>query len=177
MRTIQIKWAGLSVLTLVGLSACRAIAATAIVGTAAVVGGAYYVGYGVYKGGEAVVTTVGDAGSAVGGAVTGGYQSVVVSNGTLKAKSEYQIADLYFGTGEVFRDAGFRQVGGQYDALNGERTAKNSKGDEVSVKFSLLDDATTEVTILIGDGNLKQSQFIFDRMVAETAKAKKGGAQ
>ena len=171
------KWARLSLFTLIGLSACRAIAATAIVGTAAVVGSVYYVGYGVYKGGEAVVTTVGDAGSAVGGAVTGGYQSVVVSNGTLKARSEYPIAELYAATGEVFRDAGFRQVGGKHDALNGVRTAKTSQGDEVSVKFSLLDDATTEVVILIGDGNLKQSQFIFDRMIAEAAKARKGGAQ
>lgn len=167
----------MTLFALAGLSACRAIAATAVISTAAVVGGVYYVGYGVYKGGEAVVTTVGDAGSAVGGAVTGSYQSVVVSNGTLRAKSEYAVAELYAATGDVFRDAGFRQVGGKYDALNGVRTAKTSQGVDVTVKYELLDDATTEVSILIGEGNLKQSQFIFDRMIAKIAKAKEDRAK
>jgi len=167
----------MALFAIAGLSACRAVAATAIVGTAAVVGGVYYVGYGVYKGGEAVVTTVGDAGAAVGGAVSGGYKSVVVSNGTFKAETNYTIAELYPATGTVFMEAGFRSIGGKHDALNGTRTAKTSQGEDVSVKFELLGEGATQVVILIGDGNLKQSQFILDRMLAKVAEAKKGGTK
>lgn len=137
------------------MSSCRVLVGTAVVGTAAV----GLAGYGVYKGGEAVVTTAGDAGSAVG-------KSVVMSGGTFKVKSEESVAVLYYAASNSFQAAGFHSVTGQKDAFSGQVQGKTRENETVLATFEMLDGGKTQVKILVGDGNLKQSEYLYDDMLA-----------
>lgn len=142
--------------TIFTVAGCKAIVGTAIVGTT-VVGVA---GYGVYKGGEAVVTTAGDAGAAVG-------KSVTMSSGTFKVKSTESVAVLYYAASKSFQAAGFHSVTGQKDALSGQVQAMTRENETVLATFEMLDGGETQVRIQVGDGNLKQSEYLYDDMLAK----------
>ncbi|CAA6678590.1 MULTISPECIES: DUF3568 family protein [unclassified Lentimonas] len=143
------------------MTSCRLLVNTAVVG----VGVVGLAGYGVYKGGEAVVSTVGDAGSAVGDAVGGTHDSVVVSRGTLKMKSKYSVTLLYHAASKACQNAEFNSITGQKDALSGQVHAKTSSNENVLVTLEMLEKGVTAVQIRIGDGNLKQSEYLYDQML------------
>ena len=150
----------------VGLSACRLVLGTAILGTTAVVGTAYYAGHTVYEGGEAVASGVASAGSSAKDSVQDGYESIVVSRGTLEVRSKHPIEALYPAAEQVLREAGFGEVDGRRDVLAGELHATTASGEPVFVGVRLHDSYSTDVVIRIGDGNLKQSEDLYDRMLA-----------
>jgi hypothetical protein len=158
------------------LSGCRILVNTAVIGTAVVVGTVGLVGYTVYKGGEAVVTTVGSVGSSATGAVKGHQESVTVSRGTFTTACKYAITDLNPAAELVLKRAGFKGVIGAQDALAGSVLAKTAFGENVSVKFALLEKGRTSVAIRIDGGNLKQSEYIYDQILATVAaNTRRGG--
>lgn len=146
------------VLTL-AVSGCRLAANTVALGTAVAVGVVGAVGYTVYKGGEAVVSGVGSVGSSA--------KSFVVSDGALKAESAHTIAELFPAARTVLVEAGFKGVVGKQDALDGVLRAKTAFGEDVLVTFTLLELHLTSVEIKVGDGNLQQSEFLYDQMHAK----------
>jgi hypothetical protein len=143
---------------------CRLLVNTVAITTVAVVGTVGLAGYTVYKGGEAVVTTVGSAGEAVGNK----RKSVVMSRGTLKAKAEHSVPDLYASSVQVLHIAGFNSVRGEKDALSGVLKANTATGEEVELNFSLLKAGLTAVEIRVGKGDLKQSEFLYDQILTLT---------
>lgn len=158
-------------LLLLALTGCRLI----YVPVALTLGAVGLTGYTVYKGGEAVVTAVGDAGSATTGAVKSKQQSMVVSRGTLEVKCPYPIARIYPVAEEVFRESGLTGIKGSHDALAGKLTARNSSAELVTVKFELLGDNLTAVAILVGGGNLKQSEYLHDVIMTKLTTGDDGG--
>ena len=160
------------ILSAMGLNGCGVL----VVGTAAVVGTAGLAGYTVYKGGEAVVSTVGSVGSSAKESVQRMYGTVVVSQGTLKAKCKYTIAELYPATKIAFNEAGFDDIAGRQDALAGTVLAKTVFNEDVAVKFELLSKELTAVEIRIGSDNLEQSEYLYDQILITVA-ARKGGSQ
>jgi hypothetical protein len=156
--------------------ACAVVAGTAVLGTTAVVGGAGAVGYTVYKGGEAVVGGVASASSSTAKAVKDEHRSIVISRGTLETKTDYSVEELHTAGQHVLEVNGFTQIEGKWDFLAGKLGALSASGQRVQMEFELLEDDRTEVRILIGDGNLEQSEALFDRMVA-TIEANRGGSE
>ena len=150
----------------VGISGCGLLVGTVIVGTAAVVGTVGAAGYTVYKGGEAVVSGVGSVGSSA--------KSLVVSDGTLKAECGYSVVELYDAAQSVLRSSDFTHIKGAKDSLYGEITARTAFSDGVSVKFKLLKESLTSVEIKIGEGNLKQAEYIYDKMLTIVQPASEG---
>ena len=160
-------------LAALGLPGCRAIVGTVAIGTAAVVGTVGLAGYTVYKGGEAAVSAVG----AVGTSTKKTVDSVVVSKGTLKTKSKYSVSELYPAAVTVLEQAGFQDARGRQDSLTGQLRAKTAFNEDVYVAFKLLEKNRTAVEILVGDGNLKQSEYLYDQMLALLAENEKGGRE
>jgi hypothetical protein len=156
--------------TAVTLGSCRLIVGTVAVGAAVVVGTVGLVGYTVYKGGEWVVKGVASVGSSTGKAVKDKHNQIVVSRGTLKAKIQHPIGVLYPAAEAVMKESGFLGVRGAWDSLIGRLTAKTSSGESVSVKLELLKENLTAIEILVGSGNLKQSEFLYDRILSTAAK-------
>ncbi len=176
-----------TVLLAVGLNGCRLVVGTAVVGTYVVVGAAGLAGYTVYKGGEAVVSTVYKGGEAVvstvgsvGSSATDSIQrrqeAVAVSRGTLKAKCDYTIAELYPATMIALEEAGFEDIAGRQDALTGTIQARAPSSGNVTVEFELLSKELTALKIRVGGGNLEQSEYLYDRILS-TAAASKGGSR
>ncbi len=163
------------------ISGCRAVLGTAVIGTAVVVGTVGLAGYGVYKSGEAVVSTVGSVGSTVGSTVgsvgsstkqaaANKHQSVVVSRGTLKVQANHSITELYPAAEWVFEGAGFTEVEGRHDALAAVLIGKTAFKHDVTVILKLVKQDVTAVSIRIGGGNLEQSQYLYQQMLATVAK-------
>ncbi len=166
MSTRSAGWTRWVTVALLATTGCRAVLQTAVVGAALVVGTAGFVGYGVYKGGAAIVSGVGSAGSAVAGTVKKGHKAVVISRGTLKAQFEHEIAEIHPAAIAVMRESGFTRITGDHDALQGSIQARTSSGDEVLVNLTLVEKGLTAVKIRIGDGNLKQSEYLYDEILA-----------
>jgi hypothetical protein len=173
---MTIKTARLKALLLVviaGVCGCRLIAGTVVLATAVVVGTVGLAGYTVYKGGEAVVSGVGSVGSSTKQAVASTNEAIVVSRGTLKAKCKHSVTELYPAAETALWSAGFTGVAGSHDALTGALNARTSLGKNVIVGLKLIDKDRTAVTILVGDGDLRQSEYLYDQMLV-LVKAKKG---
>ena len=167
MRTKTPGRAAIAILAIVAMNGCRAIAGTAVLGTAVVVGTAGLAGYTVYKGGEAVASAAGAAGRST-------KEAIVVSRGTLKAKCKYSVSELYPAAETVLKRAGFTDVHGKRDALAGILNAKTSFKEDVIIEMKLIDKKRTAVEILVGSGNLRQSEYLYDRMLGTAAARKKG---
>lgn len=148
------------------LGSCRLIVGTAAVTTAAVVGTVGLVGYSVYKGGEWVVKGVASVGSSTGKAVSNKRKQIVISRGTLKAKAEHTVPELYAATERVLQGSGFTGISGARDALFGKLRAQTSSGENVYVTLELLEARLTAIEIRVGDGNLKQAEFLYDQVLA-----------
>jgi hypothetical protein len=159
----SISWITILLLAL-GTTGCGIL----LVSTAAVVGVVGVAGYTVYKGGEAVVSGVESVGSSA--------KSLVVSDGVLKAKCDYPVDDLYAASSDVLREAGFTITGGAHDSLAGEIRARTVLNEAVLVTFELLDEDLTLVEIKVGDGNLEQSEFLYEQMLAKVVVGEGGGA-
>lgn len=160
---------------LLGLAGCKTIATAAVVSVAVVVGAAGYVGYGAYKAGKVVVTKIGDVGSSAKDAVQKGHKSVVMSRGTLKSEADYSVGELYAAARTVMHDASFFAIEGSSDALTGSVSATTTSNEKVLVTFALIKKDLTSIEIRIGNGNLKQSEYIYDQILA-MAKANRAAA-
>lgn len=174
------------VIVITAFTGCKAVLGTAVVGTAVAAGTAGLAGYAVYKSGEAVVSTAGSVGSSVASGVGSVGSStkatvqnkrhtVVVSRGTFKAKTGHAVAALYPAARTVLEEAGFKDVFGKQDSLAGAVRAKTAFDDDVIVTFKLLEKDLTAVEIRIGDGNLQQSEYIYDQILATVAAGNRGG--
>jgi hypothetical protein len=157
------------IVSLIGLSGCQFILGTAALGTAVVVGTAGVAGYTVYKGGEAVVSTAGAAGSSTMNAFQNKHNEVMVSRGTLKTKCRHKVANLYSATMTVFREEGFTDIQGRQDGLQGTISARTVFNKAVSVDLYLLSKKRTAVEIRIGGGNIKQSEYLYDQILRAVA--------
>ncbi|MBT7303102.1 MAG: DUF3568 family protein [Victivallales bacterium] len=167
----------LAMVGVLALSGCRLVVGTALVGTAVVVSTAGVAGYKVYKSGEKVVSAVGGVGSSTKGAVQKRQKAVAMSRGTFKVNCEYGIAELHPATERALAAAGFRDIGGRQDSLAGEIHAKTALDESVSVRLEFLSQNLTAVEIKIGAGNLKQSEYIYDHILAAAAANRKGARQ
>jgi hypothetical protein len=145
----------MTVLVILGMNGCMAVVGTVALGTAAVVGTVGLAGYTVYKGGEAVVTTTGNV-------VSKSHKSVVMSRGTLKAECEYSVSALYDAGVLVLKSSGFKNLTGRKDILAGALRALTAFDEEVLVTFEAKAQGVTAVLVRIGEGNLKQSELIYD---------------
>ena len=155
---------------------CRAIVGTAVVGTAVVVGTAGLAGYTVYKGGEAVVSTVGSVGASTKNTVQKKHKSVVVSRGTFKTQCDYSVEKLYPVAKRVLIDAGFKELKGKHDAMAAVIRGKTAFGDDVVVAFKLLEKDLSAVQVRIGEGHLKQSEYLYDLILTALDSGYAGGA-
>ena len=153
------------------LCACQLIVGTTVRGTAAAVGATYYVGHSVYEGGAAVASAVGDAVASPPSdpEPKEKYDAVTISKGTFHAKCKASPEELYAASEQVFQDAGFGEIEGKRSADHYVRTGKAASGDDAKVSFRRLDTGGTEVDILIGGGNLKHSEFLYDRILASVS--------
>ena len=109
---------------------------------------------------------------AVAGAVKKKHRSIVISRGTLKVECSFPIASIYPVAEKVFFEARFKKIGGTHDALSGALTAWNNKNERVTVKLTLVKKNLTAMEILIGEGNVKQSKYLHDEIVAKLTAAK-----
>ena len=69
----------------------------------------------------------------------------------------------------MFRDAGFGEIEGKRGADHFVRTAETAGGDDAKVSFRRNDTGGTKVDILIGGGNLRHSEFLYDRILASVS--------
>ncbi len=151
---------GIAGFVLVTLMGCRIL----ILPVALAVGAVGLVGYTVYKCGEAVVTTVGNAGSAVAGGVKNTHKSMVISRGTLKVKVDHTVEEVYVVAEQVMIESKFTSRNGSYDSLKGKLTAM-SGAEAVTITMKLLEKDRTAVTILVGKGNVKQAEYLHDEIL------------
>lgn len=124
-----------------------------------------------------VGSTMGSVGSATKATVKRQHRAVVVSRGTFKATCEYPIPELYPTTKRVLEEADFKDVFGGQDSLAGALHAKTSFDEHVSVTFELLEKDLTAVEVRIGDGNLPQSEYLYDLILAALAADYGGGTK
>jgi hypothetical protein len=162
-RTVMLSM----IVLLMGLSGCQLIYGTAALG----VGAVGLAGYTVYKGGEAVVSTVGSVGTSAKAAAQRKHNEVVISRGTLRAKCEHGVADLYLAAKTVFGETGFTDIVGRQDGLQGTISARTASNKPVLLNLYLLAEKRTTVEIRIEGGNLMQSEYIYDQILRTVAAA------
>jgi hypothetical protein len=137
---------------------------TAIIATVAIVG---FAGYAVYKTGEAVVTGVGKAGSAVGTGVVAAV-SVVFINGDFKTQYPGNVETVWKASRQAFNKAWFVQIEGTFDALSGELTARTREGTEIKLKLKTIDPQSTNASIRVGvTGDMELSETIHNLILQE----------
>jgi hypothetical protein len=145
------------------LSGCQVIGAV-VVGAASVVGLA---GYAVYKTGEAVVTGVSKAGSAVAAGTTAAV-SVIFFNGDFKTSYQGDVQTVWTSARQAFYKALFVEIKGSFDALSGELTAKTREGTDVRLKLKSINPQSTEASIRVGvTGDMKTSETIHGLILQE----------
>ncbi len=152
------------VLAITGLSVgCRLIFWT----TAAAVGTVGLVGYSVYKGGESVVTGVGDlAGGDKSGANT--QETVVLSKDELKAECPGGVSDVWRAGTVAFREAKLNNIGGTFDYFSGELTAQTWDDSPVTLKLKNTGENRTTIWIRFGaKGDLNASESLYKLMRKE----------
>ena len=144
---------------------CRMLAT----GTYLTVGTAAVAGYTVYQGGKKAVISV----QKVTEKGTRGVGEVVFSYGKFKTQCPYPVERIYLAAGQVFNDLHFRRIRGKYDAFTGIVAAETVEGKELSLNLRLVEDSLTEIEIRIGSkGNLKNSEFVYDRILIELEQRK-----
>ena len=162
------KWATALLLALTSLtSGCRIIAAGAVT-VAAAIGLA---GYVVYKTGDVAVTGVGKAAKATGSAVSSGSKSVatvVFSNGEFKTEFAHDLRTTWGAANSACRKANFGNVGGTFDALSGELTARTQESKDIIIKMKSRNSKSTEAIIRVGvTGDMKAAELIHSLILRE----------
>lgn len=158
-------WYPILLFSLLTLAGCGLVVGTAVVGTGVAVGTVGLAGYGVYKGGESVVSSVGSIGASSNQS-TKHHQSVVASKGVFKTKSNHSIPALYAAAESTLKSSGFYDVRGQIDGLQAKLLGVTPQGRRIAVQLSLIDAKLTAVQINIEDGTLKQSEYVYDQILS-----------
>jgi len=136
----------------------------AVVATVAVVG---FAGYAVYKTGDAVVTGVGKAGSAVGTGVVAAV-SVVFINGDFKTQYPGDVEIVWRASRQAFNKAWFVKIEGTFDVLSGELTARTRDDKEIKLKLKTIDRQSTKASIRVGvTGDMELSETIHNLILQE----------
>jgi hypothetical protein len=159
-----------TVLVTAGLSVgCRLVALPVVVAVGAV--GA--VGYTVYKGGESVVTGVGNLGSDEAEDESAGVETVVYSEEALTIECDGSVEAVWQAATRAFQRANFQELAGNYDLLSGELTAKTWDRVPVTLRLKSVDQSRTTVWLWAGpEGGLKGAESIYNLIHEELEKTR-----
>jgi hypothetical protein len=157
-----------TLLVMAGLSVgCRLVFWTG----AAAVGTVGLVGYSVYKGGESVVTGVGNLAGGGSEDKSKGAETVVYSGKVFKTECDGSVEVVWQAATRALRQANLQDVAGNYDALSGQLTAQTWENTPVTLTFKNEDQNRTTLRIWIGpNGDLKASESICKLVQAELKK-------
>ena len=141
------------------ITGCRIIAG----GAAVTVGTVAITGYTVYQGGKLAAVSVQKATERG----KKGVGSVVYSGGEFKTVCHYNVDTVAKASYAVFRQMGFRNIKGNFDALSGFLNAETIKGEDISLRLNVIENNMTDIQIKVGiKGNLKNSEIIYDRILS-----------
>lgn len=146
---------------------CRLVALPVVVA----VGTVGAVGYTVYRGGESVVTGVGNLGGGEAEEKSKDAETVVFSGQVLKVDCEGSVEAVWQAATRAFQRANFQHLAGNYDLLSGELTAQTWDKVPVTLKLERADENRTTAWLWAGpEGDLKDTESIYNLIHEELGK-------